>query len=78
MRAFCEISLVVSVDPTHVSAAVCTPIMNTPKPLPPAPPPPPEAADGAAEGAAAAEPAAAEPAAEGETPAAKPDNMDVD
>lgn len=58
-------------------SAVCTPIMNTPKPAPPPPPAPPPAAEApaAAEGAAAegeAAPAADAPA------GPKPDNMDVD
>ena len=63
-------------------AGVCTPIMNTPKPLPKLPDPPP-AAEAPAEGASAEVPmeeaapvdGAEAPPAEGEK---KPDNMDVD
>jgi len=60
-------------------SAMCTPIMNTPKPLPKEPEPAPAAEvpdDAAAADAATTEPAT-EPAGE-ETPASKPDNMDVD
>jgi len=60
-------------------AGVCGPIMSTPKPKPvepePAPAPPADAAAGEAAGEAAAD---APPAEGAETPAAKPDNMDVD